>query len=635
MARSAQHGAAWSAPAPPIEAALPLLALALACLVLTRHVMDGLAPDGFFATGLLVDSDSWTRVQRVLELRQGAGWFEETAPRLGAPSGLSLHWTRLLDVMILLPALTLERAFGFAPRDAVLLAGAWACPVLHAACVAAAVHAARGVWTGTGPVLAGLLIAGNPVVGGYSGFGRADHHTLVLLAELLALGAAVRAATRPDARAAAWWAGAFGGLGVWVSPEALLVAAPVLAGFGLLWVAEGARGLPAAGGGGAAGQGLRASLGFTLAVAAGVVCEHPPSGWLGGEYDKVSAQHVLIGGLAAAVFGAAGRVAGGVVRRAVVGGAAAAMAAGVLLLLRPGALHASLASVDDGAARLTSMVSEMQPVDLSPFSGLLGDAPLALAAAPAALLALALAVPGWRRDGKLAAAAPLGLALAAALPATLLHRRFAVDLAAPACLLAAGLPLLALRLRRPKLRPAMIVLGMAVTFGTPFLALLGAAVAPDTGPPQEAAALEDCGATALAAFGRHSRPRPAPEPTDPVLLANSINSGPELAWRTPFRVVGAPYHRGGGAIADTLAFFEAADDAAARAIAERRQVALVLICSPWPKEGAAPASLLGRLRRGEAPEWLAPVPLPDAPPGVRLFATRPPRPEAAAPGPGG
>ncbi|GAA0599295.1 hypothetical protein GCM10009416_41760 [Craurococcus roseus] len=613
-----------------------MLVVALVGLVVARHVMDALAAGGFFATGLLVDSDSWTRVQRVLDLRQGAGWFDETVLRLDAPSGLSLHWTRLLDVMILLPALALESALGLAPRDAVLLAGAWVCPVLHGACVAAAVHAARALWTGTGPVLAGLLVAGNPVVGGYSGFGRADHHTLILLAELLALGAAVRAAAWPaDARGAAWRAGAFGGLGVWVSPEALLVAAPVLAGFGVLWVAEGARGLPP---GGAAAQGLRASLGFTLAVAAGVLCEHPPSGWLGGEYDKVSAQHVLIGALAAAVFGAARRVAGGPARRAAMGGAAAAVAAGVLLLLRPHALNASLASVDHGAARFISMVSEMRPVDLSPVSGLLGDAPVALAATPAALLVLALAAPGWRREGRLAAAVPLGLALAATLPATLLHRRFALDLAAPACLLAAGLPVLALGLRRPELRPAMALLGMAVAFGTPLLALLGAAVAPARDASQSVAFREECGATALAATGRRDRSTVAPGSADPVLLANTINTGPELAWRTPFRLVGAPYHRGGGAITDTFAFFDATDDAAARAIAERRRASLVLLCAPWPNEEAAAASLLWRLRRGEAPEWMAPVDLPGAPAGVRLFEVRPPRPDAAgtqAPSPGG
>ncbi len=224
MACSAQPGVARAASAPPITA---LLLLALVGLVVAKHLMDGLASGGFFATGLLADPDSWARVQRVLDLRQGAGWFEETVARLNAPAGLSLHWTRPLDVMILLPALALERAMGLAPRDAVLLAGAWICPVLHAACAAAAVWAARAVWTGIGPLLAGLLVAANLVVGGYSVVGRADHHTLILLFGLLillfgllALGAAMRAAVRPaEERGAAWWAGVFSGAACGSAPK--------------------------------------------------------------------------------------------------------------------------------------------------------------------------------------------------------------------------------------------------------------------------------------------------------------------------------------------------------------------------------------------------------------------------------
>lgn len=608
---SAQPKATWAATALPAAALLLLVGA-----VVVKHITAGLTPEGFLATGRLPDSDSWVRVQRVLDLWQGAGWFEETMFRLNAPSGLSMHWTRPLDVMILVPALALESALGLAPRDAVLLAGAWVCPVLHAACAVAAIYAARAVWTGTGPVLAGLLVVANPVVGGYSGAGRADHHTLILLAELLALGAAMRAATRPAAHGAAWRAGVFAGVGVWVSPEALLVAAPVLAGFGVLWVAEGARGFPA---GGAAAQGLRASLGFTLVAAVAVVCEHPPSGWLDGEYDKVSAQHVLLGALGAAVFAAAQRIAGGVARRAAMGGAAAAAAAGALLFFRPQALRASLADVDGAAgAHFISAVSEMRPVDLSLAGGLLGEAPIILGAAPAALLALALAIPGWRRDGTLAAAVPLALALAATLPATLLHQRFAMDLAAPACLLAAGLPVLALGLRRPALRPILAFLGMAAAFGTPFLSLLGPAAAGAEGETPVAFE-EQCGVETLAAWGRRDPSGAA----DPVLFASSIDFGPELAWRTPFRLVGAPYHRGGDAIADTLAFFNATDEAAARAIAERRQASMVLLCAPWPNETAAETSLLRRLRRGEAPAWMAPVPLPGAPPGVRLFSVQP------------
>ncbi len=52
-----------------------------------------------------------------------------------------------------------------------------------------------------------------------------------------------------------------------------------------------------------------------------------------------------------------------------------------------------------------------------------------------------------------------------------------------------------------------------------------------------------------------SRHHPAPEPVGaerhtPIILTESINYPPELAYRTPYRFVGGPYHRGIGDIAD-------------------------------------------------------------------------------------
>src|SRR3712207_6467259 len=142
MARSAQPNVASAVPVPPA-----MVLLLLTVLVALVHVKAGLAPDGFLSTRLLSDSDSWLRAQRVLDLWRGAPWFEETIFRLNAPSGLSIHWTRPLDILILLPAQALNAGFGLTPRDAVLFAGAWICPALHVCCAAAAFWAARAVWT--------------------------------------------------------------------------------------------------------------------------------------------------------------------------------------------------------------------------------------------------------------------------------------------------------------------------------------------------------------------------------------------------------------------------------------------------------------------------------------------------------
>jgi hypothetical protein len=102
-------------------------------------------------------------------------------------------------------------------------------------------------------------------------------------------------------------------------------------------------------------------------------------------------------------------------------------------------------------------------------------------------------------------------------------------------------------------------------------------------------------------------------------LASDVFEGPELAWRTPYRLVATPHHRAGAAIEDTLGFFAATYAAAARAIAARRDVTLVLACVALG-EGAIPAgSLAARLRDGTPPPWLAPVALPEALAGFRLL----------------
>jgi hypothetical protein len=91
--------------------------------------------------------------------------------------------------------------------------------------------------------------------------------------------------------------------------------------------------------------------------------------------------------------------------------------------------------------------------------------------------------------------------------------------------------------------------------------------------------------------------------------------GPEIVWRTPLRVVGAPYGNG-ESIRDSFAIFGAKTDNIAGRVIDRRGIDLVLY-SRTESENAAyrgsggPDTLLNRIENGRAPDWLAPVPLPD------------------------
>lgn len=580
-------------PAPPLP---PVLAVAILTVTALLHARLGLSATGFLTTGAMSDTDSWTRLIRVFELWQGAGWFDETTPMLNAPQGLSLHWPRLFDLLILGPAVALNVA-GLEPRDSVRIAGAVLCPVLHALAALATARAGRWMWPGIGPSVAALLVVSNPVAVGYSVLGRADHHIAVVLFGMLALADAMPAMTGDAARAATVRAGIWAGIAVWISPEGLLFAAPILAAFGLVWAtAELWRADPRR----VAARGRGISMAFASTCLAGIVLEHPPSRWLAAEYDKISAQHALMGLLATVVFAGAGRVGGGMVRRTASGAAMAGAALGVLLLLRPQVFAASLAGADEVAARLfLPGVVEMQPFRRDP-AGLAADL---LTFFPALLLApaaIALGWRGWRDAGRLAVVVPPALCALASAAAAVQHRRFAIDLAGPASLLAAGVPVLLLRRHGP--RPARALAALASTLAVPLLPM----AAPVLAPSPETAATRRCGGAEAVATLKHALPEAGPRgAAAPIVFADTINVGPEVAWRTGLRMVGSPYHRGGAAFADTVALFAATDDDTARSVLARRQASFLLRCEPVASvpEGA----LTRRLARAEVPDWLEPL----------------------------
>lgn len=573
----------------------PLLPITLLLAMAFIHWQIAVAPDGFLAAGAMADPDAWTRSLRVLALYQGAAWQDPILPALSAPDGLSLHWTRPLDVLMLAPAWFAMR-FGVEAREAILWSGAWVSPALHAMALLLGAWAARPLWPGIGAWIAGVLLLSNWAVLGYSFPGRADYHTLLLVAALLTLGAGMRAAADEHRGRQAWLAGIAGGFGIWVSPEAMLTVAPLLAGFGLAWLIawDGKR---------LALQGARVSAGLALMLALAVATERPIAEWGLAEPDKVSVQHLAIAGAAAACFLLAAPLGRLVPWARVPAGLLLAGAAGYALLGEwPDLLRGSLGGADAAAAALLlPSVVEMQPIRFLTREQI-GDALSAVGTVPLAALALLLGLEfaGWARNGRWRAALILALALVAATAASLMARRFALDLAAPAAIGAAGLLILLGRLLMGAARLVVGTVFAVLLLGMPFATALLA--------PPAAASAQSCPVPALARFLSASPPAPAGS----VMLADNLNIGPELAWRTPFRQVAAPYHRGGAALLDLRTVFTATDDAEAMRVLARRQARLVLLCrdaplfgAPWPE-----GSLRRRLLAGERPEGWTELPLP-------------------------
>lgn len=581
--------------------------LILAVAMQLRMVMGGRA------NGLPLDPDGWARMIRVRELWNGGGWYEAVLPHLSAPDGLSLHWTRPLDVLIVVPA-WIALQFGADRNEALIWAGTLVCPVLHAMTALAAGWAARRAWPqfAYAAYYAVLVIFAYGVLGGYSVAGRADHHVLVVLAIVVGLGFAARA-TWPDApRGAAQAAGVAFGFGVWVSPEALMVALPVLLALGIGWLLsrDGARW---------AVQGSRMALGLAAMVALAIAVERPPAEWLAVEYDKVSAHHLLMAALIAAVFAAAGRAThSGLARRFIAGAALSLLAGGFLVLVNPGTLGLSLSGADPASANLLlPVVQEMQPIRLVSRGGVAIALEFA-GMAPAGLLAAAILMWQGRRDGSWVRGLMLLLAVMATLVATLSHRRFGTNLAGVGAVVAAGLMGMAARTAWPlALRVLLMLVVVVLLFGPPAIA------------PFLQQRTMDLGGV-LAPRGCHAREvtnwllelaQEGDRRSAPIVLTSDINQTAELAWRTHLRFVGAPYHRGGAAILDTLVFFGAEDEQTLQAVLGRRPVQYLLVCSDTFAGGGAFAR---RLLSDDLPDWVEAVPPPSGhEPGLaRLFRLR-------------
>ena len=92
-------------------------------------VATGISP---YLKGQLGDSDSYMRLLRVEALVSDLhSWFDSSVPRMNAPLGDNLNWTRPLDVLILAGALPLVAYADFTWHDAIYQAGSWLPPLLQ------------------------------------------------------------------------------------------------------------------------------------------------------------------------------------------------------------------------------------------------------------------------------------------------------------------------------------------------------------------------------------------------------------------------------------------------------------------------------------------------------------------------
>jgi hypothetical protein len=543
----------------------------------------------------LFDPDAYARLLKVEQLAITGRWWDGTIAALDAPFGLSMHWTRPLDVLILAVAMPLAQVFDL--HEAVTAAGVVVSPMLGLATIGVLHFGVGGIVGERRFALAMLLLALQRGVLQAFAFGRPDHHSLLLFLLAAAFALLVRHLAAPgEGRCRPVLLGLTGALALWVSIEGLLIVLFCLLCLGGAAVRSG-------------GKALRDLSRFCLALAGGCLAalalERPPAEWAGDELDRLSAVHLSLVWLMAAAAAVLDRFRpSGAAARLSAGAALAALVAAAMAALHPGFFHGPFAEIGPLARRMVvGRVTELQPLWPSTPAALL-NALIELGGLP-----VAAAMVVWqivRARGPSCVLAVTGAAgLAVFVPAALHLMReapaaqlFLVLPMSQACFVGAGCVGRAWAGGR-HLRAA----GLAVT-----LAVLVAGGAGSAGLIHATrwqglhfAERSACGYGALAAAAAGTG----------AVLAYPLEEGPAVAWTSGRPAVAGPYHRNEDGIRDTLLVFGAMEpDRAAIDVLRRRGIGTVVVCRRLAPVDIDPRRLVSRLSRGEVPGWLVPVALP-------------------------
>ncbi len=555
--------------------------------------------------GVLSDTDAYMRLVRVTQLFETGDWFDQTIARSNAPEGSVMHWTRPMDVLLLAGAWGLSPWFAF--DQGLLWWAVFVSPVLHLAMVIALVWATAPLLDPWRRCLLVLAVLTQPPLTTAGIVGHTDHHMLIILSFVVAIGLHLRLLLRPFTVLPAVAAGASLGFALWLSIEGLILIALSFAAVTVAWILRG---------GDRVRKNLWHALGLAAMVAVALAVERPPSAYLLAEYDRISVVHLTVGALAVGFwFAAAGLEARGPGeaargRRAATAAVGACVCAVLLYAVYPKFFGGPEVEVDPRVGPVFyDFVFELRPLVPRSLYGL-GDFMIHLGPALVALPFLGWLLWQERRQATWDGWLYLAICLGAFVLLAVAMRRFAFTAEVlQAIVIAELLARLIILSERVTVVLARVVLRSGLMLGLLLGSILiGSLLSP---PAAKGEWGPSCSLARLAGF----LDDPAGLGARPLVILAHFNHGPELLYRTRHAVVAAPYHRDvdGLAAADTA--FGAPDDELSRRVIERRGVDLLLFCRRGPAMLQASfkggSTFVDRLSKGQVPAWLEPVRAPD------------------------
>jgi hypothetical protein len=563
----------------------------------------------------LPDTDCFFRLNRVLNLYEGGGWYQTIFFRSNAPYGESLHWTRPSDVLLLAGALPATVFVDF--RTALFWWGVIISPVLLVATLLTMLWAARPLLSRKGPFLLGILLLFQTGLMAYCQPGKCDQHSLLILLFVVLFGFGLRLVSGPANRWLCCAAGTVGGLSMWAGMDLILVVFAIAAILGLLWIWEN---------GDFSRKSAYYSIWLFVAVGISLLAERPWNNLAAQEFDRLSIVHWSMCGFLAGFWIIVGLISrfsevfGRRSTRLIFAAAGVSLSAICVLVLFPKISQSialsflfprffggQVADVDprvikiwyERVSELQHMFSRGAPIMMSvQFAGTV------LASAGILLYLL------WNRQspGKRGWGYVLVLLLIY-IPLSIYRIRWTPYAQILLMLPMAEMMDRALKGIERQKRGAMRVLknvSVVAAFSATFL-ILGLAAALVTGDKQN----KGVSIVKICRYlneGEKWRGRS-------VRILTDTNLGPEILYRTRHETIGSPNQRNWRGILDTYDIMKAGTDDAAHELIEQRGIELILLCFNSPEFGdyskpAGETEFYQRLFHNECPNWLKAVELP-------------------------
>lgn len=542
------------------------------------------------------DTDPHMRLVRVEQLAATGDWYDNVIHRSNAPYGETLHWTRPLDVLLLLGAWLLKPFLGF--HNALGWWGVVISPILGVLSLIALYWATKPALKENARRLLVLLYLAQPLMALAFTMGRADHHSLLALNFILLLGCLYRMITvREDSLKLSLLAGLLAGIGVWISVEFLVAVFWVISTLTLLWIFRArnySRCL------------LHFSLVLLISTCVFLLVERPVADILIMEYDRISIVHVFIFVVVAACSLAMTRVYGrSNLQRLMTAGLAGLGGFMLILCFLPDFLHGPFSQVDATVARIwLSLVREVQPVlKAGLIVQLLFVGPLFFS-----LFYLLWAAVRIRDDHFRSCLVPLlvGLPLFAGLTFYQLRWIYYSNVFIIICL--------SLLLNQLLGVLSGIRSSFAQRLGRVLLILLFCCGFYTAGILAE----KYHGDQNESSYEANLRPlckwlNSLPDST----IFIDLDFAPEILYRTGHKVIATPYHRNAAGILYSYELMGTHDMGKVHDMLKDRNVDLVILCPQsservfFRTETDAGISFYGRLLAGDIPDWLDTVELPE------------------------